>query len=233
MYSWFSTGRNCPQRQRAGVTLVEILIVTVIITLMAAVSFPVYKIIQQREKEKRLRKILASVRSALSGSKSPLSAREFVEGYRTYVIAYGSYLIENALEPPGANTIPAGQKKKVKENFLKLANNEGFGYPESPQKLVQGNILLKIDVPTGSSGVNATYTVTIPVDRRFVRNIPPHPFIGWVPNARFEFKAAVNTSGSPTLPFNSAAWGTTASGVTDIVSRGAGLALNGSRTDDW
>ncbi|NLF95499.1 MAG: prepilin-type N-terminal cleavage/methylation domain-containing protein, partial [Candidatus Riflebacteria bacterium] len=54
MYKWYSAGRNTPERQRSGVTLVEILIVTVVITLMAAVSFPVYKIIQQREKEKRL-----------------------------------------------------------------------------------------------------------------------------------------------------------------------------------
>jgi hypothetical protein len=229
MYRWFSAGRNTPERQRSGVTLVEILIVTVVITLMAAGSFPVYKIIQQREKEKRLRKILASVRSAISGSKSPLSAREFVEGHRTYVIAYGNYLIDQI---SGAPLGAPGIKKKIQENFLKMTNYQGFGYPSTPQKLLSGNYTLQIDVPTGV-GAQPIFTMNIPIDRRFVRHIPPHPFIGWVPNARFEFTAAVNTSGLPTLPFNSAAWGTTASGVTNIVSRGAGLALNGTQTDGW
>lgn len=234
MHNCFSVRPSDPRQKRSGVTLVEILIVTVVIALMAAVSFPVYKIIQQREKEKRLRKILNSVRSAISGSKSPLSAREFVEGYRTYVIAYGSYLIDNISSPPDPAAVAApGIKKKIKENFLKLANNDGFGYPESPQKLVQGNIILKIDVPTGLGAPNAIYTLTIPVDRRFVRNIPSHPFIGWVPNARFEFKAIVNTTATVTFPYNSSDWGVNASGVADIVSRGAGQALNGSKTDDW
>jgi len=228
MYRWFSAGRNTPERQRSGVTLVEILIVTVVITLMAAVSFPVYKIIQQREKEKRLRKILASVRSAISGSKSPLSAREFIDGHRTYVIAYGKELINGISTTPLVNHID-----KITANFIKMTNVEGFGYPSTPQKLLDGIDTITMYVPTGLGGPNASFTMNIPVDRRFIRHIPPHPFIGWVPNARFEFKAAVNTSGLPTLPFNSAAWGTTASGVTDIVSRGAGLALNGSRTDDW
>ncbi len=229
MYKWFSTCRNHHERQRSGVTLVEILIVTVVIALMAAVSFPVYKIIQQREKEKRLRKILASVRSAISGSKSPLSVREFVEGHRTYVIAYGNNLIDQIAGPPlGAPEI----KEKILENFIKLTTNAGLGYPSTPQKLLAGNYDLVIDVPTGV-GAQPIFTMTIPIDRRFVRHIPPHPFVGWVPNARFEFKAVVNTTATLTFPINSSDWGVNASGVVDIVSRGAGLALDGSRTDGW
>ncbi|PKL45134.1 MAG: hypothetical protein CVV41_03315 [Candidatus Riflebacteria bacterium HGW-Riflebacteria-1] len=236
MYKCFSARPRDPRDNRTGVTLVEILIVTVVIALMAAVSFPVYKIIQQREKEKRLRKILSSVRSAISGSKSPLSAREFVEGYRTYVIAYGSYLIDNISSPPEDPLVAApGIKKKIKENFLKLANNEGFGYPESPQKLLDGNVIVKIDVPTGLGAPNAIYTLTIPVERRFVRHIPPHPFLGWIPSAHFEYKPVVKdvTVLETTLPYDSTHWGNKASGVADIVSRGAGQALNGSKTDDW
>jgi hypothetical protein len=199
---------------------------------MAAISFPVFKIVQQREKERRLRKTLDAVRSAIAGSKSPLSAREFIDGYRTFVVNYGSYLIEQQVGLPfGA----PGIKKKILENFLKMVNNDAYGYPSTPQKLIEGNITLTMDVPTGVGG-NPILTLIIPIDRRFLRHVPPHPFIGWVPNAHWEFRPATNSLGlgpADTLTYGSADWGVNASGVADIVSRGAGQALNGSRTDDW
>ncbi|HQB84597.1 MAG TPA: prepilin-type N-terminal cleavage/methylation domain-containing protein, partial [Candidatus Rifleibacterium sp.] len=76
-------------RPDAGVTLIEILIVTVIIALMAALAFPVYKIVQQREKERRLKKILNDVRAAISGGKSQLANTWLSEGFRTYVFQTG------------------------------------------------------------------------------------------------------------------------------------------------
>lgn len=228
MYKWFSSAGYRQNRHRQGVTLVEILIVTVVIALLAAVSFPVYKIVQQREKEKRLKKILNSFRAALLGSKSALSAREFVEGYRSYVVAYGSSLIDNIVAMPLVE-----EKEEIKSSFLRMSNREGFGLPSTPQKLLADNYTLVINVPTGKSAPDDFFTMNIPIERRFIRHIPPHPFLGWVPDARFEFKAAVNTTALETFPFTSPDWGVNASGVSDIVSRGAGLALNGSRTDDW
>lgn len=226
MYKWFSAGRNTPERQRSGVTLVEILIVTVVITLMAAVSFPVYKIIQQREKEKRLRKILYSVRSAIAGSKSSLSMTEFYEGHRNYVMAYGMRKIEELRSDGDLFDDVA----TISRNFTKIA---AFG-PSTPQNLLEANYTITVDVETGDA-VRPTFTINIPIDRRFLRQIPPHPFLGWVPNARFEFKPKVKdgTVSEDTLAFSDPRWGVNASGVADIVSRGAGLALNGSQTDGW
>ncbi len=229
MDKWFSSTEYRLSRHRQGVTLVEILIVTVVIALLAAVSFPVYKIVQQREKEKRLKKILNSFRSAIKGSKSALSAREFVEGYRSYVVARGGQLIDDI--PPASPL--ANEKEEIRANFIRMANSDGFGLPSTPQKLLEGSYTLVINVPTGLIAPDDVFPMNILIDRRFLRRIPPHPFLGWVPNARFEFKAAVNTTATTTFPFNSSDWGVNASGVSDIVSRGAGLALNGSRTDDW
>ncbi len=228
MYKWFSTRRQRYERQRSGVTLVEILIVTVVIALMAAVSFPVYKIIQQREKEKRLRAILYSVRSAIAGSKSALSITSFFEGHRNYVIAYGKRKIE---ELDLADDVDLDDDiATISTNFTKIA---AFG-PSTPQQLLESNYTITVDVDTGDA-VKPTFTINIPIDRRFLRHIPPHPFVGWIPDAHFEFKPKVKNGAvtTNTLLFDDAHWGVNASGVADIVSRGAGLALNGSRTDDW
>ncbi|MDD2998263.1 MAG: prepilin-type N-terminal cleavage/methylation domain-containing protein, partial [Candidatus Riflebacteria bacterium] len=86
------TNRN--NKHRSGVTLVEILVVSVVMALMAALAFPVYKVIQQRDKERRLKKILTDVRAAIFGSKSQQSSLSFTEGYRTHLRVRGIALIE-------------------------------------------------------------------------------------------------------------------------------------------
>ncbi|OGK08443.1 MAG: hypothetical protein A2W80_14785 [Candidatus Riflebacteria bacterium GWC2_50_8] len=193
MHNCFSVRPSDPRQKRSGVTLVEILIVTVVIALMAAVSFPVYKIIQQREKEKRLRKILNDVRSAIAGSKSLLSDADFSEGYRTFVRKYGLSLIPN----------------NKRAYFLQRIAQDGYGFPGTIASL--SNPPFEFDVPVSDV---AGDVVTIKVDRKFIRNIPPHPFTGWNPAATWTYEIQ-------------------GVGIKNIRSKGAGLALNGRKTDDW
>jgi prepilin-type N-terminal cleavage/methylation domain-containing protein len=129
MYSGISTGNSVNRSGQSGVTLIEILIVTVIIGLMAAISFPVFKIIQQREKERRLKKILYDVRSAISGSKSPQSITDFTEGYRTYIRVKGIAQIENA--HPANETL----RNQAISVFVKNLGEQGLGYPRTPARL--------------------------------------------------------------------------------------------------
>lgn len=201
MYKWFSTRRQRYERQRSGVTLVEILIVTVVIALMAAVSFPVYKIIQQREKEKRLKKILNDVRAAIGSRKSQLSNRDFVDGYRTYVRNYGLTHIDD---------------QASRTYFLRALAKEGYGYPGEISSLTSPSSFT-FYVPTGEDPVAS---VAITVNRKFMRarntpdGLPPHPFLSWNPNATW---TKVLRNGR----------------IKDIRSEGAGIALDGSLTNDW
>lgn len=227
MLPGISTGKGRHPAGKSGITLIEILIVTVIIALMAAISFPVFKIIQQREKERRMKKILYDVRSAISGSKSPQSSTDFTEGYRTYIRVKGIAQIE------GSNPVPA----PIIATFVANLAINGRGYPDNPSLLTASNFTVTIATST-TNPLDANYTtnvVNINVDRRFLRNIPPHPFKNWFASARWEFKPATKTAAATTttLPYDSIHWGTAATGVVDIVSRDAGLALDGSKTDDW
>lgn len=222
-----STGEGLRQTGKSGITLIEILIVTVIIALMAAISFPVFKIIQQREKERRMKKILYDVRSAISGSKSPQSSTDFTEGYRTYIRVKGIAQIE------ALSAVPA----PIVATFVANLAVNGRGYPDNPSMLTASNFTVSIATST-TDPLNPNYAidvVKINVDRRFLRNIPPHPFKNWFASARWEFKPATKTGAATTttLPFDSPHWGTNATGVVDIVSRDAGLALDGSKTDEW
>lgn len=214
------------QQPRSGITLIEILIVTVIIGLMAAISFPVFKIIQQREKERRLKKILYDVRAVISGSKSPQSITEFTEGFRTYIRVKGIAAIE-AAHPLAADE---ALKKSAASVFIKNLGTYGLGYPPSPVGLISNGYTVRVATSTTDP---ANDYVDILIDRRLIRTIPPHPFKSWFPNADWQFKPATDTTkvfaSSTTDPWTTGAY----YGVADIVSRGAGLALDGSQTDDW
>lgn len=214
IFSAMRTNRN----HKAGVTLVEIMVVSLIISMLSAISFPAYKIIQQREKERRLRKILEQTRAAISGSKSQQSNRQFVEGFRNYVKKIGIMRI---------NKTSMTDEEKQTAHAIFIENLSTQGYPPSPSQLIGPPDSIR--VATGTTDPLTEY-VEVDINHRFIRNIPPHPFQGWYKNARWEFKPA-NAPGT-TIASNAWTIGTHV-GVMDIVSRGAGIGLNGSSTDDW
>lgn len=198
------------QQCRAGVTLVELLVVSTIMVLIASLTLPVSQIMRQREKENRLRDILRQVRDQGIG----LGAQ--MDGYANYV----SMQINTLASEPASFALAS-------------ATNLGLLYPRNPTALENpaGEIL---NIATDSTG--GLLTITIP--GRFIRKIPPHPFIDWNPGAHWEFKAVATDATVPgQVWFASApadAWSSNhASGVIDIRSRGAGLSLDGTNTDDW
>lgn len=218
--------------RKRGVTLVEILIVSTIIAIMAALSFPVFKIVQQREKERRLKKILLDIRSAIGGCKSQNSNKLYLEGYRNFVYSTGIELIDAAHTSNGAF-------KKARKQFIASGTTDGMFYPITPSHLCY-NTNYTIRLATGTDA--ASEFVDINIQRRFLRRIPPHPFAGWYPNAHWEFRpAAIDGAfgggpfyaSSATDPWNNNSNPPAATGVIEIVSRGAGYALDGSNTDEW
>lgn len=216
VFSAMRVNRN----RKAGVTLVEVMVASLIISMLSAISFPAYKIIQQREKERRLRKILEQTRAAISGSKSQQSNRQFVEGFRNFVRAQGYTKIKIAADAEGVDDHELRSRIAI---MTKDMGENGRGYPPTPAHLIATDSY-DVKIATGSLD---TDIVTITINRRFLRNIPPHPFKSWYPDARWEFRPATDTT---TLTYD---WDAQYYGVVDMVSRGAGIALNGSRTDDW
>lgn len=221
-----NTGPIIQHNKKSGVTLIEILIVTVIIGLMASLAFPVYKIMQQREKERRLKKILNDVRSAIAGSKSQLSTTAFSEGFRTQIRVHGIEAIKAAhiAEPD-----PAIASAAIATFVLNLTET-GAGYPGNPASLTA--TAHEVTVATGPTPASAnTGDVTINLQTRFLRSIPPHPFQGWYPTATWTYQPAYPQKQPPKTEAEWSAAGYY--GVVDIKSKGAGMALDGSNTDDW
>lgn len=200
-------------RLAAGVTLIEVLVVTTVIALMASLALPVSQILRQREKENRLREILSNVRSAIdTGHELP--------GYKNFV---SREIIR--LEATSASESSA----------LAWASSSGLLYPVSPSYLV-GRIP---QVQISDSGLlTPPSTLTVPINRRFLRRVPPHPFADWFPAAHWEFKAVATDVAAGVGPWYSSSttdpWNTGhATGVIDIRSVGAGIGLDGTLTDNW
>lgn len=194
---------------RRGVTLIEILVVSAVIALMASMILPVSQIIRQREKENRLREILSNTRSAIdTGHELP--------GYKNFV----------------SREIIRLEATSASESYaLSWASASGLLYPPSPSLLVG-----RVAIASISDGPG--HTLPVPINRRFLRRIPPHPFADWFPAAHWEFKAVATDafagvgpwySSAPTDPWNNAH----ATGVIDIRSVGAGIGLDGTLTDGW
>ena len=148
-------------------------------------------------------------------------------GYRAYVITQGWLKIQDANPPWGI-------QKQAFETFLASGTEEGKFFPLCPTAMLAPMATpgFSIDVATDTSGGQ----VSITLNSRFLRHIPPHPFSSWMPNARWEFEPAVDTTGggptyasSATDPWNAGG----AVGVKNIYSRGAGVAIDGTNTDEW
>lgn len=212
---------------RRGVTLVEIMVASTIVVLIAAVTFPVYQIIQQREKENRLRQILDNVRGAIYGCPVAMANRTFNQGYRVHVLNKLANTINNATDTQET-------RDAALASGISYLIDHGLDLPFSPASLTgRAPIGVSFDVATGTTG-----TATVTIDRVFIRAIPPHPFVGWYPNAHWEFVPAVYAgslnSSVLTAATDSATWESLqATGVKNIVSRGAGMAIDGTNTDDW
>ena len=222
----------------------ELIVVTVVIALTACMAFPVYKIFQQRSKEKRLKKILTDVRAAISGTKSHNSTNDFQEGFRTVARVKGMEEIKNL----GLN---ATYTQLLINTFVANIGKEGNGYPASPEDIWSQNPKAVVNeiVFTDDEGNLQRYIMGIAdygrsvgelyLGRRFYRSKPIHPFHDWYQTADFGYVPVVDRTGNPPgTSYTFDGWNAPENsglliGVKDIVSKGAGLALDGSKTNEW
>lgn len=232
---------------RRGITIIEILVASVIMGILSSMAFPIYGIIQQRERERRLRITLDNVRAAISGS------GQYEEG-RIQTIGYESYLM---VEMKRAEQTLKVSYPKMKPNFFgqtishNATNKTGMMSPLDPVYLVnkKGDPFV-VRIPTGMAEPDYPASVTVTINNRFIRHIPPHPFQGVYPGAHFQVKAATWSAiaiddGWFVWPPEDAVrlglpgWvgagtnGRQATGVVDIRSRGAGLSISGVTTDEF
>lgn len=230
--------------KKKALSLVELVVITFIIAVIATMAFPTYKIFQQRSKEKRLKKILTDVRAAINGTKSHNSTNYFEEGFRTVARVEGMKIIENAaaIRDWDSNT-----KQKCINLFIAKIG-EGHGYPKSPKDIWSNNPSAEFSVTlTGFNDADPSESLSIPsipLNRPFYRNCdvssgPVHPFHDWYQTANFAYVPATDTNELNRLPcytyeqWYSDDYNPGLNGVKDIVSRGVGLALDGSNTDEW
>lgn len=248
---WKSNDKNVTTfallNNKRALSLVELVVITFVIAIIATMAFPTYKIFQQRSKEKRLKKILTEIRAAINGSKSHNSTNEFEEGFRTVVRVKGIEIIASCTQ---ADPI---QRQNFISLFVKKLS-EGYGYPASPKEIWSNNPATdfsEIDLSyTDASGTHA-----IPVsefglggimrlERPFFRNYdvssgPVHPFHDWYPTVEFRYVPATDTRGVVTQEsYTFDEWYSDThrnhlKGVKDVISRGVGIALDGSNTDEW
>ena len=240
---------------KRALSLVELVVITFIIAIIATMAFPTYKIFQQRSKEKRLKKILTEVRAAINGTKSHNSTNDFEEGFRTVARVKGLELIEIRGGNKGWNntgTLP-DSAKDVKQKCINAfisKFSEGYGYPKSPKDIWSSNpvavfpeTLTGFCPDTGNDELfNKLSLGDIPLKRPFYRNCdissgPVHPFHDWYPSVEFHYVPVVDNTGNASgTTYTYDGWEANKDfliGVKDMVSRGVGLALDGSNTDDW
>lgn len=223
-------------RNRKGLSLMELIVVTVVIALTACMAFPVYKIFQQRSKEKRLKKILTDVRAAISGTKSHNSSNDFQEGFRTVARVKGMELIMQV----ASNSYWSKTEELNCINAFVAKIGQGNGYPLAPEdiwsakpKAEMGKLIYKDE-----SDTDKEFNIgNIELERRFYRSKPIHPFHDWYETADFQYVPVYDGTGNALgTSYTILGWETNKAdlvGVKDIVSKGAGLALDGSNTDDW
>ena len=230
--------------KKKALSLVELVVITFIIAVIATMAFPTYKIFQQRSKEKRLKKILTDVRAAINGTKSHNSTNYFEEGFRTVARVEGMKIIEKV----ASDTHWDSNTKQKCINLFIAKIGEGHGYPKSPKDIWSNNPSAEFSVVlTGFNDSNPSESLpitSIPLNRPFYRNCdvssgPVHPFHDWYPEVEFQYVPATDTHlviTQDSYTYNEWYFATNTpylKGVKDIVSRGAGLALDGSNIDDW
>ena len=213
--------RGSSTSSRLGVTLVELMVVSTILVLIASLTLPVSQIIRQREKENRLRAILAQIRGQGIG----LGSQD--DGYAEFV---RSQIMFSSLAE-ASKSVAVGD-----------VASRGLLFPFSPS--LMENPTGYQTPPIRTDAIGTTISINI-VPRRFIRKIPPNPFQEWYPNAHWEFTAATQTTGLPSptfasagnpIPYSPNPWDSSpnfATGVLNINSKGAGIGLDGTYTDDW
>ncbi|MDP3070392.1 MAG: type II secretion system protein [Opitutaceae bacterium] len=136
MHTFHSSAQ--PRRRAAGFTLVEIMIVTVIIGLLALLGMP-----------------------ALQKSRLASQNNRFISDLRVFAQAFESYSVLNGGWPPNSasGTVPAGMQGEIRHANWAIANSVGGRWNWD-----NNNVGITAGIST--TGVIATDAQMIAIDRR-------------------------------------------------------------------
>jgi len=189
----------------AGMTLLELMIATGILMILASAATPLLRITIKRQREAELHHALREMRDAIDRYKDAadrglIRVEQGTEGY-----------------PPDLDTLVNG---------VDMTSNSAGGVGAN-SNLPGGNAMGNPSAAPSSStafgnnpaGVGTGSSVTQHV--RFLRKIPVDPFTG---NAEWNFQSVTDDPGSTS-------WG--GKDVFEVHSKSQGTALNGTKYADW
>ena len=189
----------------AGMTLLELMIATGILMILASAATPLLRITIKRQREAELHHALREMRDAIDRYKDAadrglIRVEQGTEGYPPDLdtLVNGVDMTSNSAGGVGANSnLPGG-------------NTVGNPSGSSSNSTAFGN---------NPAGVGTGSSVTQHV--RFLRKIPVDPFTG---NAEWNFQSVTDDPGSTS-------WG--GKDVFEVHSKSQGTALNGTKYADW
>ena len=189
----------------AGMTLLELMIATGILMILASAATPLLRITIKRQREAELHHALREMRDAIDRYKDAadrglIRVEQGTEGYPPDLdtLVNGVDMTSNSAGGVGANSnLPGGNT--VGNPSASSSNSTAFG--------------------NNPAGVGTGSSVTQHV--RFLRKIPVDPFTG---NTEWNFQSVTDDPGSTS-------WG--GKDVFEVHSKSQGTALNGTKYADW
>jgi general secretion pathway protein G len=189
----------------AGMTLLELMIATGILMILASAATPLLRITIKRQREAELHHALREMRDAIDRYKDAadrglIRVEQGTEGYPPDLdtLVNGVDMTSNSAGGVGANSnLPGGNT--TGNPSASPSNSTAFG--------------------NNPAGVGTGSSVTQHV--RFLRKIPVDPFTG---NAEWNFQSVTDDPGSTS-------WG--GKDVFEVHSKSQGTALNGTKYADW
>jgi general secretion pathway protein G len=189
----------------AGMTLLELMIATGILMILASAATPLLRITIKRQREAELHHALREMRDAIDRYKDAadrglIRVEQGTEGYPPDLdtLVNGVDMTSNSAGGVGANSnLPGGNT--IGNPSANPSNSTAFG--------------------NNPAGVGTGSSVTQHV--RFLRKIPVDPFTG---NAEWNFQSVTDDPGSTS-------WG--GKDVFEVHSKSQGTALNGTKYADW
>ena len=220
-------------RREGGWTLIELVIVITVLTVLTLGVIPLVKTSVRRQKEQRLREVLAEMRSAIDEFRRDTVGMQCGPGGTAQVVAPNPNPNPNQPGIPGQFTYIDPRSRVVISDCKIFGVDNPERYPPDLQTLVDG-----VDVvPRPSAGGGAVAGAgldsvggsatgnsggLIPKKKHYLREIPVDPITGERDWCFFSVYDEAD-SGCSSAPEN----------IFDVRSKAEGTALNGEKYSDW
>ncbi len=218
-----------PGAENAGLTLIELVVAFTLLLILSLMALPVARVKVQREKERRLREALHTMRRAIDQYKDMADAGKLGQldpddhGYPESLKALveGIAIEEQGFPGQGGNLgLPLSQGAGMNQNQRgSFGGNSPFGGGNSGFGSMSGS--RSSEFRTSDDMSDSLASEDAPKKIRFLRKIPVDPITG---NTEWGMRSM---SDDP----DSMSWG--GRNVFDVFSLSYDLALDGSRYNEW